>query len=374
MNGEKWMLDGMINRRTFFGTMGTLAAGTAGLIGCAGVRQTQLANQVGGRPLNKPGTSQVIFRTGNNRFDMISDALSPLQRRVAEDIGDKQVIVKVNSPLITMDYVKHSTHVDELRAILEFLRPIHDREIIVSEGTASAASSVMPSYENYGYLPLADQYNIRFVDANEQPTQVVYIHQARQYPVPINVNYPYMDPNVYLISAALMKTHDTVVGTFSLKNVVMGSPQCRFWQESSSNRSDKPKMHGGTGLPEGSSGQELSYNMFTLALAGVRPDLAVVDGFEGIEGNGPWNGDVVDHRVVVVSTDFVAADRICTELTGIDPFYMKYLEFCGDAGMGNFDLENIDVDGPDYRRHIIEYRPNKNIEGQIAWIDRHFER
>ncbi|MFC1539216.1 DUF362 domain-containing protein [Candidatus Latescibacterota bacterium] len=374
MNDEHTKFESMINRRTFLGSLGVLATGTIGLAGCAGVRQSQLSSQVGGRPLQKPGTSKVYFRTGNDRFGNISDALSPLQRQVANDIGDKQVIVKVNSPLVSMDYFKNSTHVDALRAILEFLKPIHDSQILISEGTASAASSVFPSYENYGYLPLADKYNIKFIDANEQPTQVVFIRQAHQYPVPINVNFTYMDPNTYLISAAVMKTHDTVVGTFSLKNVVMGSPQCRFWQKSSANRSDKPKMHGGGGLPENSSGRELSYNLFTVALAGVRPDLAVIDGFDGIQGNGPWGGEIVGHKVAVVSTDFVAADRMCTELTGIDPFYMKYLEFCNDAGMGNFYLENISVDGPDYQNHIIKYQLNKSVEGQIAWIDRNFER
>ena len=374
MNVENKMVEGMIDRRKFFVSTGVIALGQIGFAGCAGIRKSQLTNQVGGRPLRKPSTSKVYLRTGNDRFEILSDALSPLQNKVAEEIADKQVIIKVNSPLITMNYFKNSTHVDELRAILEFLKPIYDRQILISEGTASAASSVLPSYKNYGYLPLADQYNIKFIDANEQPTQVVFIRQARQYPIPINVNYSYMDPNVYLISAAVMKTHNNVVGTFSLKNVVMGSPQCRFWQKSDANRSDKPKMHGGSGLPEDSSSRELSYNMFTVALAGVRPDLAVIDGFKGIEGNGPWGGDVVDHKIAVVSTDFLAADRLCTELMGIDPFYMKYLEFCSNAGMGNFDLENISVDGPNYQNHIIKYQLHKNIEGQIAWIDRNFER
>jgi len=105
---------------------------------------------------------------------------------------------------------------------------------------------------------------------------------------------------------------------------------------------------------------------------GVQPDLAVIDGIETIEGDGPWDGAVVEHGVVVSSTDFVAADRLCVELMGIDPKYMKYLEWCSNAGMGNFDLAKIKVNGPDYRKHIIKYKMNKNFDWQVAWINENF--
>ena len=185
-----------------------------------------------------------------------------------------------------------------------------------------------------------------------------------------------MDANVYLISAARMKTHNCVVATLSTKNVVMGSPQCRYWEKNKGRGiSDKPYMHGGEGLPDGdASGQELSYNIFTVALAGVRPDLTVIDGFQSVEGDGPWGGEVVEHGVAFASTDFVAADRLGIELMGIDQFYMKYVEWCGDAGMGNFDLENIKVEGPDYRKYIRKYKLHSNVAQQTAWIDRNFTR
>ncbi|MBT4484055.1 MAG: DUF362 domain-containing protein, partial [Candidatus Latescibacteria bacterium] len=322
----------MLNRRQFLGAMPAMAAGATGIAGCSStVKISQMSNQVGGRPFNKPEKSRVEFRAGKNRFEIISDALSPLQHQVAEDIANKQVIVKVNCALIDPELQFCSTHAEQLRAILEFLKPIYGRQIIISEGTASRASSIMLAYENYGYRPLEKEYNIKFIDANDQPTKVVYIRAAKQHPVPINVNYPYMDPNVYLISAARIKTHNAVVATLSTKNVVMGSPQCRYWLKGRG-ISDKPLMHGGAGLPESSSGRELSYNIFTVALAGVRPDLAVIDGVQTVEGNGPWGGGIlVDHEVAIASTDFVAADRISIELMGIDPFYMKYVEWCGEV-------------------------------------------
>ena len=37
-----------------------------------------------------------------------------------------------------------------------------------------------------------------------------------------------------------------------------------------------------------------------------------------MEGNGPCLGTAVDHRVCVVSPDWLAADRVAIELMGID--------------------------------------------------------
>ena len=82
---------------------------------------------------------------------------------------------------------------------------------------------------------------------------------------------------------------------------------------------------------------------------------------------------MVEHGVTVASTDFVTADRLCTELMGIDPNYMKYLEWCGDVGMGNFDLSKITVDGLDYKISLVKYKLNKNVEQQVAWIHENYE-
>jgi uncharacterized protein (DUF362 family) len=48
----------------------------------------------------------------------------------------------------------------------------------------------------------------------------------------------------------------------------------------------------------------------------LHPDLAVIDGFTGMEGNGPTLGTPVDHRVCVVSRDWLAADSVGIELMG----------------------------------------------------------
>ncbi len=77
----------------------------------------------------------------------------------------------------------------------------------------------------------------------------------------------------YLVSAAVPKTHDTVIATLSIKNIVVGSLVTV---------SEKQKIHQG-------------YKAININIARISqrrmPDLAVVDGFVGMEGEGPDDGD-----------------------------------------------------------------------------------
>ena len=315
--------------------------------------------------------SVVSFRNGTDRRDIVPKLLKPFEEDIIRDIGNKQVVIKANAGLAEDKYADRSTHVEHLRGILDFLEPIYDRQIIVTEGTAGAKCSAFIGFENYGYMPLEREYNVRLVDANDLPYERHYVRAGRNYPQPINIISIFTDPDVYIISAARMKTHNAVVGTFSLKNVAMGAPVCHYNKKGNQNINEKSFMHGGK---DSSGGRELSYNLFTLALLGARPDLSVVDGVQAIEGDGPWGGDVVDHGIMLASTDFVAADRLCTELTGIDPFLMKYLEWCSDADMGTFDLKKIKVIGDKYHKHIKKYKLNKNFDWQVEWIYENFEK
>jgi uncharacterized protein (DUF362 family) len=341
------------DRRSFLRRLPLGAAGMA--MGGLAIPKTGLSAP------SAPEKSDVSFVTGKDRREMVYKALKPFAKEVEQAIGNKQVVVKANAGLATPENAMYSSHADELRGILDFLKEIHDRQIIITEGTAGTMMDAFIGFRNYGYMPLEQEYNTRLIDANDQPYTLRFIYTAAHRPQPINIINLFTDPDVYLISAARMKTHNAVVGTYSLKNVAMGSPVCH-WRKKVN---EKSKMHGSPGE---TGGRELSYNLFLVAQMGVQPDLSVIDAVEASEGNGPWGGTVVEHGVAVASTDFVAADRLCVELMGIDPKWMKYLQWCGDAGMGNFDLSKIKVNGPDYRKHIIKYKMNKNFDWQVSWI------
>jgi uncharacterized protein (DUF362 family) len=109
------------------------------------------------------------------------------------------------------------------------------------------------------------------------------------------------DPKAFLIGSAMLKSHDTVVATLSVKNMALGAPvhsprkAATLWR-------DKRKYHAGY--------RQTHFNILLTARK-LRPfwGATVIDGFEGMEGNGPMNGTPVASRLAIASTDLVAADR-----------------------------------------------------------------
>jgi uncharacterized protein (DUF362 family) len=93
----------------------------------------------------------------------------------------------------------------------------------------------------------------------------------------------------------------------------------------------------------------------------------VIDGFTGMEGNGPEKGDAVDLGIALAGTDYVAVDSLAARIMGFDPADIGYLAFCEEAGMGISDPERIELRGGNWRDFAKNFRPHENIARQLAW-------
>ena len=126
------------------------------------------------------------------------------------------------------------------------------------------------------------------------------------------INPRNVDPNAFIICAAMPKTHESMVMTAAVKNMVMGAP-IHSAPNASAQWSDKRKVH----VP-GYQQHNLNLHMVTQQFA-PHWGVAVLDGYEGMEGQGPVRGTAVPHRIAIASRDFIAADRVAIETMGIDP-------------------------------------------------------
>ena len=118
----------------------------------------------------------------------------------------------------------------------------------------------------------------------------------------------------------MLKTHNVVVATLWMRNMALGAPlrsprgEKRRWN-------DKRIFHGGV---------RQTHVDIALTAQKLQPfwGTAVIDGFEGMEGNGPNDGIPVPSRIAIASTDYVAADRVGIKAMGVEASWVGYLGFC----------------------------------------------
>ncbi len=315
-----------------------------------------------------PGQSEqyaarVGLTTGESRSDMVFRGLKPFSDQIAAAIGRRRVVLKPNNVSIKDQLA--STHAETLEGILEFLKSIRkDTDVTIAE--SAAGGPTFDGYSNFGYFLLAEKYKVKMVDLDQQPFKILYVFDENDFrPHPVRMASLLLDPGSYIISATPMKTHDRIVATLSLKNVVVGAPikdKGFSWSHSNDPKivNDKPAVHGG-GI------RGINYNLFALSDR-LHPHLSVIDGFEGMQGNGPVGGYPVDHRVCVVGTDWLAADRVAVELMGIDFGKVGYLNYCANAGKGVADLNKIEIVGESITDHKKSYQLSDNIDEQLVWM------
>jgi len=108
-----------------------------------------------------------------------------------------------------------------------------------------------------------------------------------------------------------------------------------------------------------------------LALLGrlLRPHLGVIDGFVGMEGDGPIAGDPVPHRIALASTDPIALDALTADLMGFPPQEIGYLVHAARLGLGELNLEKIELVGDREKlaRARRRYRPHRSYQRQKGW-------
>lgn len=293
-------------------------------------------------------SAKVCLVKGNDCRDIVYQALKKIEDEVIASIGDKKILIKPNFVVTTRQLA--ATHVDAVRGILDFLTPHYKKQIVIGESTISREGT-FHGYENYSYLALEKEYNVKLIDLNKQPSQYRYVIGQGNRPLPIRIISTFLDPDLYIISAAKMKTHDRVVTTLSLKNILLGAPL------NDGQKNDKGLMHTAANF---SREAVLNYNMFHLAQE-IYPDLGVIDGFEAMEGDGPTSGTPVDARLALASLDPLALDMLTTKLMGFDPTQIMYLASMAEAGMGQGDLGKIEVLGTPAEQCQFHFKPHRKL-------------
>ena len=346
------------SRRSFFHLAGAGAlAGTAGR-GLFGQQQYPPAVEAPTvYPYAKRATVSLV--QGEERRKNVYEALLAIDDQIKPLLqAKKYVVIKPN--IVDTRRPLAATHADALLGIMDYLAPRYKGPVTIAE--ASAMDS-LEGFENNHYSRVVTEFKshqVSLVDLNREGKYEVFsIVAANVRPIPVRLAARLVDPDAFIICSAMLKTHNAVVATMSVKNMVIGTPLHSAPGES--RWSDKPKYHAGP--------HQMNYNM-AISAAREKPHwgVALIDGYEGTEGNGPAGGTPVPSRIALASTDFFAADRVALETMGIPAYAVGYLQYASQLGLGQYDLAKIDVLGAKPEAVKRTYRLHDQVDEQLKWL------
>ena len=330
--------------------------------------------------------SKVALVKGGTRTENIQKALQLIERDIRLDVKSS-IFIKVNFVSTTRQLA--ATHVDAVRALLQFLRERYQRKIIIGESTSVPASE---GYARFGYQDLVEEFGVELVDLNDGEWVSLQVYDSALQPTNVRFSKRVAQSD-FRIAIGPPKTHDVVILTASIKNMAMGSLYYRVKAGTSGSlrnflkrgygiipsflrRSarvsqmrniasiqiggDKRKIHQGYAVH--------NLNLYLLAKA-FPPHLSIIDGYLGMDGDGPEAGDQVQWGVAIASLDPVAADCLAAQLMGFDVSDIGYLWYCYRKGLGAGEIEQMEILGAEPNDCRRRFRPPPTLEAQKCWRD-----
>jgi uncharacterized protein (DUF362 family) len=134
-----------------------------------------------------------------------------------------------------------------------------------------------------------------------------------------SITVPRLVTESAVISAAKLKTHANTGVTLGMKNMFGLLPD-KF----------KAKYHA-----KGISKVIVDINNV------LHPAITVIDGFVGMEGNGPIDGTPVKMNLIIAGTDPVATDATAARIMGFNPYEITHIRKAYEKGLGKIDAEII---------------------------------
>jgi uncharacterized protein (DUF362 family) len=265
-----------------------------------------LAVEAVGRLRQAPTRSAVHIATAADYNTDLVDVLSRQYEafRARVPLAGKRVVLKPNLVEYHRDKVIN-THPHVVAAAIELCRREKAAEILVADGPGH--------WRNVEYLVRASglgdvlsHYGVPFVDLNHDEAV-----KCPNFGRLTGLEYLYVSKTIataeVVISMPKLKTHHWAGATLSLKNLFGTLPGiCYGWP--------KNELHW----------RGIDNSIVDIALTRT-PDLAIVDGIVGMEGDGPLNGTPKPFGAIIMGNDLVAVDATCCRLMELDPEQIKYM-------------------------------------------------
>ena len=266
-----------------------------------------------------------------SNYEDISSAVQRAFELFPVEITGKKVLIKPN--------VLRSSDVSEgivtnpalVRAVVDKVEKLNPQSLIV--GDNPGLMSYGANEQSFITTGLMDASKGYYRNIGNESVKLTFNPRFMEH---LSVSKAVMDADV-IISLPKFKTHGLAVVTGALKNSYGILPGAQ-----------KAALHKAAGNPH--TFHEIIVEVFKIR----PPDLFIVDAVVGMEGNGPASKELRDMGLVLASDNAVALDSVVATLMGCDPGKLRFLQKANEIGLGDYDLQRIEIIGklspiPDFK-------------------------
>lgn len=241
----------------------------------------------------------VITRCDNYEYDQVMDSVYRLLDKVGniKDLKPGKVLVKVNLLKKNKPEDGVTTHPFIVEAVVRYMQKLgHDVTIGDSPGGPFMTSILKSIYDSTGMTEIAKKTNCTL---NFDTDHIDIFNEKGAVLKHMKLVKPFMEAD-YIISCGKVKTHGMMTYTGAVKNLfgmIPGVTKADYHL----NLNDTKNFA----------------NMLIDICEYVKPSFSVLDGIEGMEGDGPSSGDIRKLGLIFAGENPYTLDYAVTQLIGV---------------------------------------------------------
>ena len=264
--------------------------------------------------------------------------------KVFDLMGGVENVIRKGSTVVLKPNAGHAeppetsvcTNPEVVRAVIREVKKANPKRIIVAEAAAIGCDTE-ECFRVSGIAAVAEEEGVELKDIKRDKDLVNVAVRGYRSNIDHVLLPKFLMEADHLINLPILKAHASMVFSGALKNI-KGVVQ------------DKVHM-------------QMHQQNLTMAMMDVwsacRADINIMDAMRAASGYSPHMPVPIETNMILGSKDPVAIDRVACEVTGIDTSCVDYFKVAKETGLGNYDLEDIEVVGntieESYKKMWIPY-------------------
>ena len=321
---------------------------------------------------SKKDVVSIVRIKDGNIAKAVEEAIELLGGITNVTIGKNSILLKPN--LVAPD--KNCTTKPEVIKTIAQLMLRSGKEVMIGEASAAAESFNIIGNDTYRtrkreILDAMQKYvfdTLGYTDmAKSISVPLINLHSGDIIEVPLNEGFAAKSLKIHKVladvdlvcSVPMMKTHSLATVTLAMKNLIGLYPGTEYYSVRSWLH-DRASEKGSTGV---------AYEVIDMNRA-VKTGLSVIDASTAMEGNGPFDGTLVDMGLIIAGTCPLATDMVGATLMGFEQNEIPAINLAHNAGMEPGMLYDIEIRGltiEESKRHFVKPQVSKWTDINKFW-------